>query len=189
MRGPLERSSPSKVFSCQAQTFSRRRIGSRMRSQLLPELKIDMLSTSIGSCGRRRGRNDFRDFAAFAFRRWIVFMLSDSFQRVKTNRASMPSRMPSNGLSATNHTETPHPAIGWPSFKAIRSALLVLLNVALTPNISRVWRQYFRKCEIAAEQKPAGGSACRPPFRLFFGKRAKRPIRERFVLHSVVRRI
>lgn len=126
-----------------------------MRSQLLPELKIDMLSTSIGSCGRRRGRNDFRDFAVFAFRRLVVFMLSDSFQSVKTNRASMPRRIPSNGLSITNHHEKRHPAIGWPSFMAIPSALLALLTVALTPVSPESGARYFTECEIV-ERLTAG---------------------------------
>ena len=46
----------------QPQTFSRCGIGLKIRFQLLPELKIDMLSTSMGSCQRRRGRNHRLDF-------------------------------------------------------------------------------------------------------------------------------
>ena len=46
----------------QHQTFSRCGIGLKIRFQLLPELKIDMFSTSIGSCQRRRGRNHRLDF-------------------------------------------------------------------------------------------------------------------------------
>lgn len=49
----------------QHQTFSRCGTGLKIRFQLLPELKIDMFSTNIGSCQRRRGRNHFRDFFWF----------------------------------------------------------------------------------------------------------------------------
>jgi hypothetical protein len=46
----------------QPQTFSRSGTGLKMRFQLLPELKSDMLKTSMRSCRRRRARNSFRDF-------------------------------------------------------------------------------------------------------------------------------
>jgi hypothetical protein len=49
----------------QLHTFSRSGTGLKIRSQLLPELKIDMLNASIGSCRRRRAPNHFRDFFWF----------------------------------------------------------------------------------------------------------------------------
>ena len=142
-----------------------------MRSQLPPALKIDMLSTSIGSCGRRRPRNAFRDFAAFAFLRLVVFMLFDSFQSEKTNRASMPSRIPSNVLSITNHNETRHSATGWRWVMIIRSALLALLNVALTPVSPESEARYFTKCEILVRsRKLPGGRAADGRFDYLFGR-------------------
>jgi hypothetical protein len=44
-----------------------------MRFQLLPELKIDMFNTSIGSCRRRRARNHFRGLFWFIL---VVFMIA-----------------------------------------------------------------------------------------------------------------
>ena len=130
------------------QHISRRAIVLRIRSQPLSELKIDMLSTSIGSCARGRRRNDFRDFAALAFRKLVIFICTTPFSRRRPHRASMPSRIPSNGLSIANHSETRHSAIDPHVSEIFRSELLVLFTVALTPLSPESGAGYFTKCEI-----------------------------------------
>jgi len=63
------------VFIAQFQTFSRCGTGLKMRFHPLPELKIDMFKTSIGSCQRLRRWQNFRCFVRLVCLRFIVFIL------------------------------------------------------------------------------------------------------------------
>jgi hypothetical protein len=89
-------------------------------------------------------------FGAVCLPKVGCFHVSDSFQTVKATRASMPRRTPSNGLSITNQNERRRLAMGSHSFMAIRSALLALLAVPLTPVSPDSGERYFTKSEIIA---------------------------------------
>jgi hypothetical protein len=94
-------------------------------------------------------------FGAFCLPKVGCFHVSDSFQTVKATRASIPRRTPSNGLSITNQNERRRLAMGSHSFMAIRSALLALLAVSLTPVSPDSGERYFTKSEIIASLVPA----------------------------------
>lgn len=97
-----------------AQTFSRCFSGLKMRFQAGWKLNIDMLSTSIGSCGRRPACNNFRDFRlmliflSVTLPEFIVvsFLELTFSERTRASSESLP-RLQSAGLERQSRLRNP----------------------------------------------------------------------------------